>query len=621
MSALQFPSILKTLKTSHPRLIASETTWDTLKARRREDAALDAFLKRSELEARALLDVPPMTYQLDASGRRLLRVSRRVLRRVLLLAQQFHLTGDAALAKRAEEEMLSAAAFNDWNPTHFLDTAEMTAALAFGTDWLYLQLDEGTRQTIRTAIIEKGLKEALPHRGWMTVGNNWNQVCLGGLSLGALAIAEEEPEFAAQILEKARDYNQYGLKPYAPAGVYPEGAMYWAYGTTYQVVLLAALESALGTDWGLSQSPGFLQTADALLQTQGPTGAYFNFYDGYERPSLEGGNYWFAHKLNRPELVSFEAARLQRESDLRLPTQTDLERERFMPLAAIWWPETHAEGTTAPRYWYGAGPNPLAAFRDSWNDPNAMFLALKGGTATNSHAHMDAGSFVFESDGVRFASDLGWQPYPSLEAKKVVLWDSKQDGGRWSVFRLNNFSHNTLTIDGQLHRANGHAAITHFSREDDGAGAIVDLSPVFEGQASRVTRGLAFRSRSHALVRDEIEGLKAGAIVRWAMLTQADIAIAESGTQANLSLEGKQLTMYLSGPDGAQFEVISADPPQNDYDAPNPGFRFLIAHFSAPISGVLSWSVLLQPGAATEERIEDPWMNIELNSWPLAPTE
>jgi hypothetical protein len=33
--------------------------------------------------------------------------------------------------------MLAAAAFSDWNPSHFLDVAEMTAALAIGYDWLY----------------------------------------------------------------------------------------------------------------------------------------------------------------------------------------------------------------------------------------------------------------------------------------------------------------------------------------------------------------------------------------------------------------------------------------------------------------------------------------------------
>ena len=127
--------ILATLKPTHPRLIASNASWDELKARRAQDEKLDAFLQRGEIEARALLDVPPIAYKKD--GRRLLQVSRVVLRRVLLLSLQFHLTDDEKFAQRAEAEMLNVAAFNDWNPSHFLDTGEMTLALAFGYDWLY----------------------------------------------------------------------------------------------------------------------------------------------------------------------------------------------------------------------------------------------------------------------------------------------------------------------------------------------------------------------------------------------------------------------------------------------------------------------------------------------------
>ena len=36
--------------------------------------------------------------------------------------------------------MLAAASFENWNPKHFLDTAEMTAALAIGFDLLHNDL-------------------------------------------------------------------------------------------------------------------------------------------------------------------------------------------------------------------------------------------------------------------------------------------------------------------------------------------------------------------------------------------------------------------------------------------------------------------------------------------------
>ncbi len=604
--------ILATLKPSHPRLMASATTWDTIKTRRLTDVELDAFLKRGEVEARAILDVPPIPYK--KNGKRLLHVSRVVLRRVLLLALQFRVTGDPIFAERAKAEMLNVAAFNDWNPSHFLDTAEMTTAVAIGYDWLYDWLDEPTRQTLKTAIAEKGLKPGLADKSFANTQNNWNSVCLCGMSLGALAIAEDEPELARQTLQKTRDFNHNALKVYAPEGVYPEGAMYWGYGTTFQVILFDALHSALGADWGLMQSPGFLQTADAVFQMQGPTGEFFNFSDGVERPGLEGATFWFAHALNRPELAQFERSQLAKSDDLKRPADPNTEANRTMPLAALWWPDTLTQKPTSlPLAWYGHGPNPIAIFRSAWNDPNAAFLAFKGGKASNSHGHMDAGSFVFECDGVRWARDLGMQDYLSLESKGVDLWGSKQDSGRWQVFRLGPFAHNTLTINGQLHQVNGAAKITNFSDDPRKQGAIVDLTPVFAGQATRVTRGFSFNG---LLIKDELEGLKEGDTVRWAMVTNAHITTSPDSDVATLTQDGKILKILLSSGNGAHFEVVPAQG-THDYDQANPNAQILTFTATAPASGALSWCVQMSPGPGWGVNGDTPLVRAPLKNWPF----
>ena len=78
-------------------------------------------------------------------GRRLLATSRENLRRILFLGFAYRMTGEKRYSDRAEAEMLKAASFSDWNPSHFLDVAEMTAALAIGYDWLYPKLSETSR--------------------------------------------------------------------------------------------------------------------------------------------------------------------------------------------------------------------------------------------------------------------------------------------------------------------------------------------------------------------------------------------------------------------------------------------------------------------------------------------
>ena len=584
------------LRPTHPRLIADAATWEKLRARRATDPQFAALLAAIEGEARSILRQPPAEYR--KIGRRLLDISRLVQRRTLALATAYRVTGDAAFLRRAEAEMLAAAAFADWNPSHFLDVAEMTAALALGYDWLHGELTPVERARIRTAIVEKGLRPALEATasasGWHTNENNWNQVCFGGVILGALAVGDEEPEIAGRILARARTHVVHGLRAYAPAGVYPEGPGYWSYGTSYTVLTVAALESALGTDWNIADSAGFLASAGAFLQMTAPSGLFFNFSDCREEGSIEPALFWFARRLENPGLLTGQLEALKQFTGTTSANGVPGESGRLLPLAAIWWPDrTAATAPALPLRWIGRGTNPLAVFRSSWTDPQAFYLGLKGGAAHLNHAHMDAGSFVLECDGVRWARDLGSQDYESLESRGVDLWNRRQDSQRWQVFRLNNRSHNTLTIDGQSHRVDGEARIAGFSDAAKNPCAIVDLTPVFAGQASRVLRGFRVRHEREVMVQDELAGLKPGADVRWAMATGADISIEDGSARAILSERGRRLEVRLLAPAAAKLAVIDAAPPDDGFNAPNPGRRMLIVHAAAPADGTLTIAIWL----------------------------
>ena len=98
--------------------------------------------------------------------------------------------------------------FPDWHPAHFLDTAEMTHACAIGYDWLYDYWTPPRRDTIRVAILTKGLKPSLTlytnNSSWVaSSANNWNLVCNGGMILGALALGLDGESTNEFILSKA----------------------------------------------------------------------------------------------------------------------------------------------------------------------------------------------------------------------------------------------------------------------------------------------------------------------------------------------------------------------------------------------------------------------------------
>lgn len=587
--------LLASLRRGHPRLLADATTWTRLGARQKGDARLAAFVHDLQAHARSLLAEPPVEHR--KVGRRLLAMSRSALERILVLAFAYRTNGERVFLQRAEREMLAVAAFPDWNPSHFLDVAEMTAALALGYDWLFEELAPEARAMIRRAIVEKGLRPGLdpkaPHNGWHSRENNWNQVCFGGLTLGALAVADDEPALARETLVRARAGIVHGLLAYVPDGVYPEGPGYWSYGTSYQVLMIGALESALGTDWGLASSPGFLPSAGAYLQTSGPTGLLYNFADGSEQRGLEPVLFWFARRLGDDGLLQQQLRLL--DALLAKPRGAAGGAKRLMALAAQWWPDSPKDAAPRlPRFWIGRGKNPIAVFRSSWTDPEAFYLGLKGGAAELNHAHMDAGSFVLERDGVRWARELGAQDYESLESKGIDLWNRSQDSQRWQVFRLNNHSHNTLTIDGRLHRVKGMGRIVSFSDAEAAPLAVVDLSAVFAGQAERVERGFRIVGGRAVLVQDELRGLKPGASVCWAMLTGAQVEVA--GAHATLRENGRLLEARLLAP-AASFSVVPADPPRDSFNAPNPGRRILTVTLPAAADGTLRIAVLLGASA------------------------
>jgi len=526
-----------------------------------------------------------------------------VERRVGLLAAAYRLTGKPEYAERAKRELLAAAAFKDWNPSHFLDTAEMTLGVALGYDWLYDKLDEATRKTLLEAIREKGLKQALAKKYFWTKGNsNWSQVCWAGMVAGALAIRDEEPELALEIIHQAVTSVPYSIKPYAPNGSYPEGPGYWTYGTTYFVYMLDLLTKALGTDFGLYDLPGFAKTGDYINIATGPSGLFYNYADGGEGRGHQLAVWWLALRSGRPDWLKKEAADMREAVRLGDLGKSALRHVSFPALLLFWFQETDADVRIAmPLSWSSEGHVPVVVMRTSWEDPNAGYLATKGGPAIQNHGHMDAGSFVYEADGVRWAVDLGAQGYYSIEKLGMSLWSSKQDSDRWKIFRLSSASHNLLTIDGQLQVATGFGKIVAFDSNPQLPYTVIDLNEVYAGQAGSAMRACALLTSRIGVVQDRLTGVKPGAKVRWAMVTRAKSCKAQ-GNDMVLKDGAKSLTVRAVLPAGVTWQVLDLSTPPNTWDSANKGASMIAFETVVPESGALEFRVMLVPGGVQPEQ-------------------
>lgn len=562
-------TVLTTLRLSHPRLMLLPDDEARIRRALTSDVSARSFRDALLRNGSRVITQPPPERVLI--GPRLLTVSRTVLDRVMTLALLYRLDGDRRWVARAREELLAAAAFVDWNPPHFLDVAEMSHAFAIGYDWLYDALSPEDRATIRRALVEKGLRPAAQEytnrAGWTRANHNWNLVCNGAVIVSALAVADEEPGLAGTLVSQALASLPTALATYAPDGAWPEGPAYWEYGTLYLVSALAALNSALGTDFGLDEAAGLSTTGRFRLHVTGPTGLFFNFGDAAQRAGDAPMLFWLARRYDDAGLaVAAREAAAGRSSARDLlwydgrGTAADV---AGLPLDAH-YQDTH-----------------LAFFRSAWNDKGAIYIGFKGGDNAANHAHLDLGTFVLDALGQRWAVDLGPDDYdlPGYFGAE-----------RWTYERLKTSGQNTLMLDGADQDSKAKAPLTGYRSGPEGAFAIADLTAAYAGSgATRVHRGITLRdNRARVLIQDEVEASKPVELT-WTMHTVADVEL--QGDRALLSQGGAVLEARLLGPTGATFlvEDVEIAPPQQ----PVSGLRRLLVRLPEITS--LQLAILFTP--------------------------
>ncbi len=550
------------LRKQHPRLIASNQDITRIRKLIRNDAGAKEAYARLVAVSDLVMQQPPVEYKLI--GPRLLDKSRAVLGRVYTLGLMYRIEGDRAVLTRIVDELRAAANFPDWNPSHFLDVAEMTHAFAIAYDWLYPVLSEEERGWIRKAIVEKGLKPALVTEGrgrwWASVTHNWNQVCNGGITLGALAVAEDEPELSERLLKMAVESIPKAMNSYAPDGGWNEGPGYWAYATRYNVAFLAGLDSALGADFGLSKTKGFDKAGEFRVYFSSPVGRTFNYADAGDGLGTAECMLWLARRFEDP-VYAWQELELLKTS------------KWVHALDLVWWPEKTQSPVEArwplDKYYEGVQ---TAFLRGSWTDVGTMWIGAKGGDNKANHSHLDLGTFVLDAQGERWAMDLGPDDYnlPAYFGDK-----------RWTYYRLRTESHNVVLIDGENQEAKAEAKLVSKEFTPALSRVTFDLSGAYPGKLSRHERTVMLRDRKTFVVRDEIAAPQAVEAL-WGMVTQAEVRL--DGTRAVLERNGKKMAARIVSPQGARFETVPTQPPAPQMQ--NEGTRKLVVRLQGKVTQV-----------------------------------
>ena len=591
-------SILDTVARDHPRLYATDESFARLRARYLSTTASPAksWAENIVTQANAILPTASVVYPLNVDS------ARVVMNNMYKLGLAWQLTGNTAYPERAWTELSAVAAFADWFPDSrtFLVTSETTHGFAIAYDWMYPYWTQARRDTIRTALINKGLNVGLSSykaNFWALRANcssaNWSVVCNSGLVTGALAVGTESETLCEDILNRAMNSLRSNLKRFTTdQGAIHEGFTYLEYAQQYAVRGLASLEWTLGSDFGLSATQAFSETASVPIFTGGPSGLTFCASDDAQGPLRRGFLWpWSARRFNQPIYNAWN----------NLSTNGGA-------LDALWY----AEGGLTPA---AAGAQPdmtfkgesgtafksqeYTAMRGRWNDSRTTFVAAKAGEIFTSHGHYDIGTFALDALGKRWFHDLGKELY-SIEATAP----------RADIYRYRAEGHNTLVIDPGSGPGNTNPSISPlvaYQTKAGGAGAfsIYNLTGAHAG-TTRVWRGLRLiGGRDEVLLQDEIQA-STGKNVWWFAhyASPASVAtLAPDGTSVTLTQGSERLwCKIVSG--GGTFQIMNAAPlpssPNPPVQSVNSGFKKLAINLTNVTNTTLAvWFVPLDPGEET----------------------
>lgn len=583
-------AIARAAQLPHPRIFATAADFDALKVRAKTDGLIKAGIDRALVAADDWIGKPVATYGLK--GYELLDVARLAVRRLLLESFAYRMTGARKYADDATRELKAVCAFPNWNPRHTIDTGEMALAVAVAYDWMFDTLSPDERETIAQALLRMGLDCEPPFAGWTRLQNNWVQVVAAGKTAAAIAIADRAPRSCAEHLAAIVECLPEAETVCAPDGVYPEGPGYWNYGTSFNVICIDMMRKAFDHDFNLSLVTGLQETGFYPALMTGPSGDWFNYSDSHGTRGSSPAVWWFSRLGHLDAVTDGEVEAFRKICD-----GTTKELPRALPFILFWVGEDRVKARgqlPIPNVWVGQGEVPIGVVSADRSNRIEPYLAIKGGSPSYNHGHADAGSFVLDMQGLRWAYDLGAENYREVE--KAIgpsgLWSPEPDSKRWTVFRIGTQGHNTLMIGGKGQDPRGFATL---EREVDAIGhvgdtIVADLSSVYP-MAKKVVRRVSVDKSLGAHIVDTIEGAAPGTTVRWAMNTDATLAHMPERTVPTMKCIKNVSVMEVSESTARGAWSEGSAQPSNDWEQPNPGMRQLVYTATVPESGNLTLTV------------------------------
>ncbi|MBD3293527.1 MAG: hypothetical protein GF393_11425 [Armatimonadia bacterium] len=334
------------------------------------------------------------------------------------------------------------------------------------------RLSPETRELIATNVSERVLE---PFRAmytgerdgnwWMRTTNNWNSVCLAGVTGAALAQIDD-PALRAEYVWAAEHYSQNFLNGFPPDGYCTEGLGYWNYGFGHYILLAEAIYQATDGALDMMERPDVAAPATFGRRIQIIGGVAPAFADCSINARPDSRWMWYLNERFGLDLDQYE--------DLPLRS-----RVSGLTNALIFaFPNSASEADTIEgadlgsplRAWFDdAG---ILVSRPAPDRDTLLGVALKGGHNSEHHNHNDVGSYVVVVQDQPVLMDPGSEVYTARTFSNR----------RYESNLLNSWGHPVPVVAGELQRTGREAAAevlaTDFTDERDAL--TLDLSVAYD---------------------------------------------------------------------------------------------------------------------------------------------
>jgi len=444
---------------------------------------------------------------------------------LLGFAMLYRVTGDKIYAERTAVEIEALAALSDWSlgSNGLFGTLILSVAIAY--DWCRHTWSEGRKALIERAVLRNALRPMLDvYDGngeiWR-LGSVTGAVVNAGVLALSLAFADSYPQTSYKLLDRVLRNVEPSFALLAPDGGSEIGASAWETTARALALIVAMLQTACGTDYGLGSAPGFAATAYFPIYAETANGAW-NYHDApNSRFALDTSMQFFFAKHNSDPVLAW----MHRQEILS-------GRKPVRPFDILFYESV--DDTITPHLpldcvWRRAG---LAVMRAGWA-PNSAVIGLHGGCNRVPSADLDAGSVILEMGGERFFAETGGErTLPTLLRRRA------EGQNTWVI----NPTEEPLPDQ----NPDANARLVEMRSTVSMAYAVADMTTTND-LLLRAKRGVMLtENRTVAVIQDELTLAEPTDLV-WSAWTRADVKLNASGRSAILTQNGKRLACKLCG--------------------------------------------------------------------------